>query len=107
MPMLVSSSSALRLCGRLSRRMAISLCRSAANEAGKCAQNELDGFLEFTRALLLGRRRPFGGSGAISIRSCRCKLVFATSSGCLDQRTAAFIQWTECLFGRDSAYDLE
>ena len=62
MPMMVSSSSALRLCGRLSRRMATSPCRSAASEAGKCPKSGLDDAPEFTRALLLGRRRPLGAA---------------------------------------------
>src|SRR5262245_7993483 len=91
MPTMVSSSSALRFCGRLSFSTATLPCRSAASEAGSCAAKLFD---DIPRLIL-----------SVARQSCRCGSACAISV--LDQGTAAFVQRPKRLLGRDCPHDFE
>src|SRR5215468_11170570 len=91
-PMMVSSSSALRFCGRLSFSTATLPCRSAAREAGNFTVRPLDDIHWLTICV---RRGDHVAMGQLAQRSV------------LDQRTAAFVQGAERLVGRDRLDDLE
>src|SRR6476660_2529818 len=92
MPMIVSSSSALRFCGRLSFSTATLPCRSAASEVGSCAVRLLD---DIHWLIICARSGNHVATSPLAQRSV------------LDQRTAAFVQGSERLVGRDRLNNLE
>src|SRR6476660_993535 len=92
MPMIVSSSSALRFCGRLSFSTATLPCRSAASDDGSCEVWPLD---DIRRLILCACSEDHVARSLPAQRSV------------LDLRTAAFIQRSERLVGRDCLDDLE
>src|SRR5262245_21196792 len=92
MPMMVSSSSALRFCGRLSLSTATLPCRSAASEAGSCAGKSLDDIFWLTLYSWPDNHVAMSGLLQRSV---------------LDQRAAAVVERPESFFGRNSPHDFK